>query len=141
MARVGVNADTGQLLYGWKHCIQSMREILFTELGERVQRRTFGSELDRMIDRPQNEDTIIDIYSAVAEALEPRVVEGRQYGEPGFVLLRTSMDASEPGKVILLLSGVYFENGHLGDYSNPTQQQITYTITDSGAGFNIEATT
>jgi hypothetical protein len=138
MARVGVNADTGQLLYGWKHCIQSMREILMTEIGERIQRRTFGADHSRMIDRPQNEDTVLDLYSLVAEALEPRIVEGRQYGEPGFVLLRSSLDASEPAKVILLLSGVYFENGHLGDYSNPTEQQISYTFSYGDGTVNIE---
>ncbi|MDQ0422290.1 hypothetical protein J2045_003338 [Peteryoungia aggregata LMG 23059] len=138
MARVGVNAETGQLIYGWSHCVQSMREILETEIGLRVQRRTFGSELTRMIDRPQNIETIIDIYSAVAEALEPRVVEGRQYGEPGFVLLRTSLDASEPGHVILSLGGVFFENGHLGDYSNPTEQTLSFAITDTGSGITVE---
>ncbi len=140
MARVGVNAETGQLIYGWKHCVQSMREILETEINSRVQRRTFGSQLVDMIDRPQTAETIIDIYSAAAEALEPRVVEGRQYGEPGFVLLRTSIDAGEPGRVILSLGGVYFENGHLGDYSNPVEQTLSFAVTDVGAGITVEVT-
>lgn len=139
MARVGIDAVTGGLLFGWKHCVQSMSKILTTALGERVQRRTFGSDIERMIDRPQNQETVIDIYSATAEALEPRVVEGRQYGEPGFVLLRMSLDAKEPGKVVLLLAGVFFENGHLGDYTNPAEQQVAFVITDTGTGITIEA--
>lgn len=139
MARVGLDARTGRLLYGWAHCVQSIGKILTTEIGERVQRRLFGSDLFRMIDRPQNEETVIDIYVSTAQALEPRIVEGRQYGEPGFVLLRTSLDASEAGKLSLLLSGVFFENGHLGDYSNPAQRQIVYAVSQRNGVVAFEA--
>lgn len=133
MARVGVDARTGLVLMGWAHCVQSIKAILNTELRERTQRRGFGSVLPRLIDRPQNQEAILDIYVAVAEALEPREVEGHQYGEPGFVLLRTKLDASEMGKVTVLLSGVFYENGHLGDYSNPTTAQIAYTIAEAAS--------
>lgn len=138
MARVGLDARSGRLVHGWAHCVQSIGKILTTEIGERLQRRLFGSRLPRLIDRPQNEESIIDIYMATAEALEPRVVEGEQFGEPGFVLLRSSLDAGTPGTVSLLLSGVFFARGHLGDYSNPTERQINYTITDNGDGISIE---
>ncbi|WP_187967854.1 GPW/gp25 family protein [Aquibium microcysteis] len=138
MSRVGLDARTGRLLYGWEHCVQSITEILHTEFGERVQRRLFGSDLPRIIDRPQNEETVMDIYMATAQALEPRMVEGRQYGEPGFVLLRTSLDAATPGRVTLLLSGVFFERGHLGDYSNPSERQVAYAVTQAADGLSIE---
>lgn len=140
MSRVGLDARTGRLLYGWAHCVQSIAEILMTELNERVQRRGFGAALLSLIDRSQNEETFIDFYVSAAQALEPRMVEGRQYGEPGFVLLRTSVDAGEPGRLLLLLSGVFFEHGHLGDYSNPSEREITYAVTDLGEGLTIEAT-
>lgn len=131
MARVGIDAATGQVLSGWPHCAQSIRTILSTAFRERFQRRYFGSSLPDLIDRPQNEETILDIYMAAAEALEPRVVEGHQCGEPGFVLLRTILDASESGKVSLLLSGVFFEDGHLGDYSNPALVEVAYTVSST----------
>lgn len=141
MARVGLDARTGRLLYSWPHCVQSIGKILTTELGERLQRRGFGSRLFSFIDRPQNEETIIELYMAAAEALQPRVVEGRQYGEPGFVLLRTSIDAGEPGRVLFLLSGVFFEHGHLGDYSNPTERQVVYAVSQQAVGILFEAVT
>lgn len=134
MARVGLSAETGKLIYGWEHCVQSMRKILTTELGSVPQRRLFGANHPRMIDRPQNDENVIELCAYAAEALEPRVVEGRQYGEPGFVLLRVSIDASVPGKVVALLSGVFFENGHLGDYSNPVEQTLSYDVTYLLAG-------
>lgn len=139
MTRVGLSDRTGAILYGWSHCVQSIGKILTTEIGERTQRRGFGSALQRIIDRPQNQETIMDIYVATATALEPRMVEGRQYGEPGFVLLRTSIDAKTPANVLLLLSGVFFENGHLGDYSNPSQQEIRYAVTPRNSGVSFEA--
>ena len=139
MTRAGLDARTGRPPYGWAHAVQSITKILTTELNSRVQRREFGSEQIRIIDRPQNEETIMDLYVATAQALEPRVIEGRQYGEPGFVLLRTSIDASEPGRVAMLLGGVFFENGHLGDYSNPSQREIVYAVTDNGGGLTFEA--
>jgi phage baseplate assembly protein W len=129
MARVGIDARTGRPIYGWAHCVQSIKKILETEIGARLQRRLFGAFLQRIIDRPQTAEIVIDIYADVAAALEPRTVEGNQLGEPGFVLLRVSIDASTAGHVMLLLSGVYFENGHLGDYSNPSERQISYPLT------------
>lgn len=141
MSRVGLDARTGRLLYGWAHAVQSIAKILTTEVGERLQRRGFGSELFSLIDRPQNEESIIDFYVATAMALEPRMVEGREYGEPGFVLLRSTIDASRPGHLLLLLSGVFFEHGHLGDYSNPSEQQITYAVTNQSGSVAFEVAT
>lgn len=139
MARVGLDARTGKLLYSWAHCVQSMRKILTTELNERIQRRGFGSELSELIDRPQNEETIISAYIAVAEALEPREVEGRQYGEPGFVLLQAAIDAGVPGRLLIKLNGVFFEEGHLGDYSNPSVRGVVYGLSQSAGGITFEA--
>lgn len=139
MARVGTDSASGQLLFGWDHCVQSITEILSTAIGSRVQRRSFGANIADYIDRPQNAETIIDLYVDAAIALEPREVEGRQYGEPGFVLLRTTVDAGTPGNVILLLSGVYFENGHLGDYSNPSERQIAYLVNPTNGTITVKA--
>ncbi|MCO5730081.1 baseplate assembly protein [Rhizobium sp. SSA_523] len=132
-----MDARTGRLIYGWAHCVQSMSKILLTELNERVQRNEFGGDLIKLIDRPENEETILDIYIASAKALEPRVVEGRQYGEPGFVLLRTYLDAGTPARVSLLLDGVFFENGHLGDFSNPLPKNASFVFSEEGGTFGL----
>src|ERR1051325_1606511 len=139
MARVGLDARTGRPLYGWAHCVQSITKNLTTELKERVQRRGFGSGLVSHIDDPQNEEHVIDLYEAAASAIEPRMVDGRECGEPGFDLLRASIDASEPGKITLLLSGVFFEHGHLGDYSNPSEKQIIYAVTEQAGSVSFAA--
>lgn len=139
MPRVGISRETGQVLTGWEHCLQSIVAILTTELNERVQLRAFGSLLLRIIDRPQNSESIIDLYVATAEALEPRVVEGCQLGEPGFILLRTRLDAATPGHVKTQIGGVFFENGHLGDYSNPVERSAVIAFTEIEGGVFVGA--
>lgn len=139
MARVGIDAQTGRCLFGWDHCRQSIVTILTTELGERVQLRGFGSDIPNIIDRPQTAETIIDLYVATAQALEPRIVEGRQLGEPGFVLLRANVDAGTPGIVKLEVSGVFFENGHLGDYSNPVERTAILALKEAEGGVLVVA--
>lgn len=134
MARVGIDARTGRILLGWDHCLQSIIKHLTTELNERVQLRSFGGRVPSIIDRPQNLETVIDLYVAVAETLEPRMIEGRQHGEPGFVLLRTSIDAATPGRVSLGVGGVFFENGHLGDFSNPSERAATLFLAEAEGG-------
>jgi len=142
MARVGLNARTGQLLTGWPHCVQSIGKILSTEIGERVQRRDFGSNLLDLLDRPQNQETLVSWYVAVSEALEPRNVDGHELGEPGWVTLVCDLDPSVPGEVKLTLGGVFFENGHLGDYSTPSQREIVYSLTPQLSGsVSFEAVT
>ncbi|MEN5275760.1 hypothetical protein ABE527_02305 [Brucella sp. TWI432] len=134
MARVGIDATTGRCLFGWDHCLQSIITILTTELRERVQLRGFGSNIPNIIDRPQTVETIIDLYVATAQALEPRIVEGRQLGEPGFVFLRGNVDAATPGTVKFQIGGVFFENGHLGDYSNPVERTAIIALNEIEGG-------
>ena len=72
----GVDATTGKALEGLAHLRQSVRDILTTPLGSRVMRRDYGSRLFDLVDAPLNEQTVVDLYAATAEALqrwEPRL--------------------------------------------------------------------
>lgn len=72
----GTNAKTGKPLSGLDHLRQSITDILTTPLGSRVMRRTYGSRLFDLVDNPLNDQTIIEIFAATAEALirwEPRI--------------------------------------------------------------------
>ena len=117
MSSIGIDAETGRVLYGWAHVVQSIRKILTTEIGERVHRRWFGSGIPSKIDRPQNLENIVDIYMDVAEALEPRLVEGHQAGEPRFALRIVRAQPGPDGHLTLTLYGTYYPRGHLGDFS------------------------
>lgn len=77
----GLNRITGRALSDEaSHLAQSINDILSTPLGSRVLRRTYGSELPRLIDAPLNGETLVDLYAATAEALalwEPRITLNR----------------------------------------------------------------
>lgn len=72
----GLSAQTAQPIDGAAHLAQSIRDILTTPIGSRVLRRTYGSRLLRLLGRPLNGPTIVDLVAATAEALaqwEPRI--------------------------------------------------------------------
>lgn len=113
----GTNDVTGQVITGWPEVQQSLSTILTTPKGSRVMRRDFGCDHHRLLDRPGNVGTIVDAFSAIVEAIEPRLVDGKQYGEPRFDLVRIAVTRSEAGFAEFELSGLYYPRGHLGDFS------------------------
>ena len=54
-----MDAATGRLLPLRQHLAQSVRNILFTRIGTRVQREEYGSLLPLLIDMPLNEITLL----------------------------------------------------------------------------------
>ncbi len=114
----GINARTLKPLAGWAHCAQSLETLVSTYVGERVHRRDIGFDGTAMQDRPMNEIEITAAMVAVAEAIEPRLVDGHQYGEPRFDLARIRIiRAGDDGRIDFELQGLYYPRGHLGDFS------------------------
>lgn len=110
MTRTGINRETGRLLQGWDHCVQSIAVVLTTRVGSRVMRRAFGSDLKALQDRNPDPATMMMVYSAIVAAL-------RRW-EPGFRLTQIGVDSiGADGVAVFTLSGTYFPRGHLGDYS------------------------
>lgn len=73
---IGASRITGQPLSGDAHLAQSIVDILTTPIGTRVLRRDYGSRVPQLIDAPLNGSTVVEVYGAIAEALdkwEPRV--------------------------------------------------------------------
>jgi phage baseplate assembly protein W len=103
----GTDKNTGKTLSGINHLRQSVGDILMTPLGSRVMRRDYGSRLFELVDALLNGTTLLDIYTATAEALAR--------WEPRFALQNVSLSSAQGGVVTLDLSGVY----------RPTGQPIT----------------
>ncbi|WP_319778447.1 GPW/gp25 family protein [Maridesulfovibrio sp.] len=99
----GVCATTGKALSGYAHLYQSIRDILATPINSRVMRREYGSDVPDLIDAPINDDTLIDVYAAVAVALDR--------WEPRFSLERIYVEGAEAGHIELVLEGEYLPNG------------------------------
>ena len=104
---MSMNAHTGKTLAGDGHIIQSVRDILTTPIGSRVMRRTYGSRLTDLIDAPLNEQTTVELYAAVAEALrawEPRITVTA-------VNLQTDTKKGPAGRGVLTLKAVRTSDG------------------------------
>lgn len=102
---LGTDIATGKSLDGLAHVKQSVRDILTTPKGSRVMRRTYGSDLFALTDRPLNLSTRMDIVAATADALA--------LWEPRIQVTKVDVSGSADGRVTIDLSGVYLVDGSL----------------------------
>ncbi len=71
-----INRATGKNITRNEHIQQSILDILTTRLGTRVMRREYGSLLPDLVDKPSNDETLMQMMSATVIALaiwEPRI--------------------------------------------------------------------
>jgi phage baseplate assembly protein W len=93
----GLSRTTAEVLPFADHLAQSIGDILSTPIGSRVLRRTYGSNLPRLIDAPINGETAVDLYMATAEAID--------LWEPRFLLRRVAIEEAVQGRLSLSLTG------------------------------------
>lgn len=125
VSSVGFDRETGAVLADWDHVAQCIGLILTTPRYTRVMRRLFGSDLPVMVDAPMNDQNRLRLFRAVAEALRPRLVEGRQYGEPRFALESVQVVQTEAlGRITIRVTGRYLPRGHLGNYTSGSHQSV-----------------
>lgn len=93
----GMDENTGKLIGGEEHLMQSIRRIIMTPIGTHPYQRDFGSLVPELVDKPMTEETALQINTAIIEALykwEPRIqtvevrldTETSQVGELNFNL-------------------------------------------------------
>ena len=71
-----MNAETGCMMEQKAHIAQSIKNILFTRIGTRVQREEYGSLLPELLDAPLTPEVVLMCYAAIVMAIsmwEPRV--------------------------------------------------------------------
>ena len=72
----GMNSISGRSLTDIDHIRQSIRDILTTLVGSRIERRDYGSLLPELIDHPHNQANNLRLMGATVIALarwEPRI--------------------------------------------------------------------
>jgi phage baseplate assembly protein W len=124
MPSVGIHPETGKVIVGWERTSASLVKCITTELRSRVERRDFGSNVPNLLDKPQNDEAVMDFYMAVVEAIEPRFVNGRVYGEPCFELSDISLDLSDIANPVIALNGVEYPDAHLGDFTKARKRRL-----------------
>lgn len=76
MSYIGMNCKTGRTITDMDHINQSIKDILTTPVGSRIERRNYGSLLFLLLDHPNTEATRLKVISATVMALnqwEPRI--------------------------------------------------------------------
>ena len=102
---IGMNVLSGRWLFDHDHLRQSIKKILTTLVGTRIERREFGSLIPELVDSPVNSKLIMLIYASVATALmqhEPRLKLQR-------IQTEFNNNLNEP-KLVILLEGVVMIN-------------------------------
>lgn len=100
---MGMSRINGREITGIEHLRQSIVDILTTPIGSRVMRREYGSRLFELIDAPTNRETLVDIYAAVAEALNQ--------WEDRLQLEQIDINSATKGQLVLTLTGKYLLDG------------------------------
>lgn len=127
--RAGMDEATGRLLTGWDHTLQGIRRAITTRPGALVLRRRIGSDLPALQDENMSPETILKAYVAIAQAITPL---NPNWGEPGFRLRKMHLvGINGSGQAAFVLSGDYFPNGHLGDYSRSETVAATIPVREA----------
>lgn len=92
----GLSRNSLALISPEAYLVQSIGDILSTATGTRVMRREYGSDVPKLIDAPVNSETVVDVFQAVAEALDR--------WEPRFRLRRVEILAAAAGSLSLVLT-------------------------------------
>ncbi|WP_319775492.1 GPW/gp25 family protein [Breoghania sp.] len=110
--RTGINAETGAVLRGWPHVVQSLGKIWTTRLQTRIMRLAFGSELFSRLGEdisPQLALQIYDDLTTAAHRFEP------EYRLSSMQLVMATRD----GGLGLKHAGTYYPEGRFGIYDFP----------------------
>lgn len=97
MMYLGMNQQTGAAITDLEHIQQSVKDILLTPVGSRINRREYGSLLFSLIDQPQNPAFQLRIYAAIYSALNR--------WEPRVRLSNITMDTFADGQMVVALTG------------------------------------
>jgi phage baseplate assembly protein W len=120
---------TGRTVTGWDHVQMVIRRALTTRPGTLVLRRKIGSGVPALQDENMTGENILRTYVAIANALSPA---NPNWGEPGFRLRRIELVGLDSiGQIGFVISGDYYPNGHIGDFSTVETGNTTIPVREA----------
>lgn len=122
IAGTGIDRETGKVITGWPHVVQSLGVIFTTGYGERVMREWFGSYVPYLLGQNLVPSTVVKFYVGLwtaIDAFEPR------YRVTQF----RPLEVTRLGQIRLEMEGEYRPRGHLGDFSVEGARKVSLTAT------------
>lgn len=122
IAGTGIDRETGKVLTGWPHVVQSLGVIFTTGYGERVMREWFGSYVPYLLGQNLVPSTVVKFYVGLwtaIDAFEPR------YRVTQF----RPLEVTRLGRMSLQMEGEYRPRAHLGDFSVEGERKVSLVAT------------
>lgn len=115
---MGLNRETGRILSGWPHVVQTLGVIWTTRLNEREMRPWFGAELAEELGKTLNPATGLRVLQKITVAAE--------LWEPRFAIRRCGFARIErTGKTVVRIDGEYRPRALQGDLTPEGLRTIT----------------
>lgn len=121
---VGIDAETGKMLTGFAHVVQSINTIFTTAFGERVMREWVGSLVPNLLGRNMTSREIVPYFASIVATIE-------QF-EPRFRVTKiTPLSVSREGVFRFQIDGVYRPRALQGDFTVEGARKVgTYVAQD-----------
>ncbi len=125
---VGIDAQTGRVLRGWDHVLQSTNRLFSTSHFSRVMRPHVGTFVPRLLGALVNPRQVQRFRWAVSMGL--------LLFEPRFAPTRVDLVALDrTGRTGWIIEGVYYPRGHKGDFTGGERRSIDLSgLFADGAG-------
>ena len=107
---VGLNAETGGILTGWPHVVQSLQDIFTTQFGTRIMREWYGSFVPNLLGRNITPKEVTPWFAAVTSAIEQ--------WEPRYRITRIQvLEVTRDGQLHFFMEGEYRPRAVFGDFT------------------------
>jgi len=122
---IGINRETGRVLTGWEHVLQSIQDIITTRFGERTMREWYGSTVPSILGKNITAATITTFMAAFAAAVE-------QYEPRVRVVNFSTIDLGRDGRVVMQMEVNYRPRATLGDFTVEGARKVTIAAAQDG---------
>ena len=138
--RVGMDRQTGRMLVGWPHVVQSIQQLFQTRFHERILRQYVGCFSMHLLGENATDRLITKFYWSIATAIdlwEPcyrvqRVQVVNKATSDRSLALKATGDDLLKGNVTFAFAGIYMPRGHLGDDTPETRKSMQLIARGNG---------
>lgn len=121
---MGIDWQTGKIISGFDHVLQSLGIIWTTRIGQRVIREYFGNPGITLLGQIANEANIVRFWQVL--------VMVTNFWEPRFQITKVLVTkVTELGEILVTLEGEYRPRGHLGDPTPEAARRVQFVGTEN----------